>query len=284
MRHPVGDRPVKPKFLGGAAPEIEPGQDYRAALADWLASPDNAAFARNVGNIVWAHFFGKGIVDPVDDVRVSNPASNPELLDALGKKAAEYKFDVKKLARDICLSRTYQLSTKRNPTNEWDERNFARQAVRRMRAEVLLDCITQVTETTNRFPGLPLGGAGGADPRRPHAELLPDHVRPLDPRHGLHLRGEDLADAVAGAAPAQRRDDDRQDRRGRGGREAARRREAIRLAVAEELYLRCLGRKPTAAEAERIAVEARPAGPDKKQALEDLFWALLNTNEFIFNH
>src|SRR5262249_45756245 len=146
MRHPVGNRTAQPKYLGDAAPTITPGQDYRAALADWLASPDNPAFARNLGNIVWAHFFGKGIVEPVDDVRVSNPPSNRDLLGALGRKAAEYQFDLKRLARDICLSRTYQLSTQRNPSNEWDERNFARQGVRRLRAEVLLDCITQVTE------------------------------------------------------------------------------------------------------------------------------------------
>src|SRR5262249_17887510 len=119
---------------------------------------DNSAFARNVGNITWAHFFGKGIVEPVDDVRVSNPPSNRELLEALGTKITDYQFDVKRLARDICLSRTYQLSTKQNPTNELDGRNFSRQAVPRLRAEVLLDCITQVTETTNEFPGLRLGG------------------------------------------------------------------------------------------------------------------------------
>ena len=138
MRHPVGNRKVLPKYLGASGPELHSGQDYRATLADWLTGSDNAPFARNVGNIAWAHFFGKGIVDPVDDVRVSNPPSNRELLEVLGKKVVEDQFDVKKLVRDICLSRTYQLSTKQNPTNELDTRNFSRQTVRRLRAEVLL--------------------------------------------------------------------------------------------------------------------------------------------------
>src|SRR5262249_37430527 len=97
MRHPVGNRVVLPKYLGVTGPDLKPGQDYRAALTDWLASPDNPAFARNIGNITWAHFFGKGIVEPVDDVRVSNPPSNRELLEALGKKITEYHFDVKQL-------------------------------------------------------------------------------------------------------------------------------------------------------------------------------------------
>jgi hypothetical protein len=114
MRHPLGNRLVFPKY--------------------------NVLFSRNFGNLVWAHFFGKGIIDPVDDARVSNPPNNMELLKVLAQKTVEYKFDTKKLVRDICLSRTYQLSTQAKPTNEWDSRNFARQSVRRMRAEILFDC------------------------------------------------------------------------------------------------------------------------------------------------
>ncbi len=281
MRHPVGDRIVRPKFLGATAPEIKPGEDYRAVLADWLASPDNAAFGRNVANIVWAHFFGKGIVDPVDDVRVSNPASNPQLLDALGKKASEYKFDVKKLARDICLSRTYQLSTKRNPTNELDDRNFSHQRVRRMRAEILLDCITQVTETTNTFPGLPLGGRAVQipDARTPNyflttfgrafrntactceVKTTPTLSQALHLLNGETTTGKIVDGKVVEKLLAAKKEP---------------------IAVAEELYLRCLGRKPTQTEADKIAARLAKA-PNKKKALEDLFWALLNTNEFLFN-
>ena len=110
VNHPVGGRAMKPKFLGGDEPDVA-GKDRREVLAEWLASPENPYFATNFANRVWAHFFGTGIVEPVDDVRVSNPASNPELLDELGKQFTEYKYDFKKLVRDICNSRTYQRST-----------------------------------------------------------------------------------------------------------------------------------------------------------------------------
>ena len=126
-------------------------------MAEWLASPDNPYFARNLANMVWAHFYGRGIIEPVDDVRVSNPATNPELLDALAAKFTEYNYDFKRLVRDICNSRTYQLSTRVNETNETDLTNFSRSYVRRMRAEVFLDAISQVTETKNKFRGLPEG-------------------------------------------------------------------------------------------------------------------------------
>ena len=101
--------------------------------------------------------FGQGIIEPVDDVRVSNPPSNPELLDQLSAKFTEYNYDFKKLVRDVCNSRTYQLSTKVNPSNESDTRNFARSKLRRLRAEIMLDVISQTTETKNKFQGLPLG-------------------------------------------------------------------------------------------------------------------------------
>ncbi|HVV01745.1 MAG TPA: DUF1549 domain-containing protein, partial [Verrucomicrobiae bacterium] len=110
MKNPVSGGIVKPKFLGGAIAEIK-GESRREALAKWLTSPDNPFFARNLANIIWDQFFGRGIIDPVDDARLSNPATNPELLAALAAKLVEYKYDFKKLARDICASRTYQLST-----------------------------------------------------------------------------------------------------------------------------------------------------------------------------
>ena len=115
--HPVGGRAMPPKFLGGAAPDVA-GKDRRAVLAKWLTSPENPYFATSVANRVWAHFFGNGIVEPVDDVRVSNPASNPELFTTLGDKLVEYKYDFKQLVRDICNSQTYQRSTERNESND----------------------------------------------------------------------------------------------------------------------------------------------------------------------
>jgi len=156
VAHPVDGRRMKPKFLGGAIPEVD-GQDPRKALATWLTSPENAAFSQTMANIIWSHFFGRGIVEPVDDVRISNPPSNKELLEELGKKLAGYGFDKKKLVRDICNSRTYQLSATPNATNELDEAYFSHSYVRRLRAEVLLDTITRVTGTEDRFNLSPAG-------------------------------------------------------------------------------------------------------------------------------
>src|SRR5215471_17851382 len=143
--HPVRAVPMKPKFLGGDTPDVA-GKDRREVLAKWLASPDNPYFATNLANIVWGHFFGVGIINEVDDVRVSNPPSNPELLQELGKRFTEYHYDFKRLVRDICTSRTYQLATQPTGSNGGDTRNFSHAGIRRIRAETLLDCISQVTE------------------------------------------------------------------------------------------------------------------------------------------
>ena len=156
VTHPVGGRVMPPKFLGGEAPDVH-GKDRRVVLAKWLASSRNPWFATSFANRVWAHFMGVGIVEPVDDFRVSNPASNPELLEALGKHFTETKYNLKALVRDICNSRTYQRSTQRNESNAGDERNFAHALVRRIKAENLLDTISAVTNTKDKFDGLPVG-------------------------------------------------------------------------------------------------------------------------------
>ena len=156
VTHPVGGRVMPPKFLGGEVPDVA-GKDRRVVLAKWLASPQNPWFATSFANRVWAHFMGVGIVEPVDDFRVSNPASNPELLEALGKHFTDTKYNFKALVRDICNSRTYQRTTQRNESNDGDERNFAHALVRRIKAENLLDTISAVTDTKDKFDGLPLG-------------------------------------------------------------------------------------------------------------------------------
>jgi hypothetical protein len=152
----VGGRVVPPKFLGGAVPDTQ-GRDRREVLADWLASPANEYFGRNLVNIVWAHFFGSGIVDEVDDVRVSNPPVNKALLDVLATRFVESKYDFKQLVREICTSNAYQRSTQANETNADDDRNFSKARLRRIRSEVLLDVVTAATATQNKFQGLPLG-------------------------------------------------------------------------------------------------------------------------------
>jgi hypothetical protein len=281
VKHPVGGRTMEPKFLGGEVADVK-GKDRREVLADWLVSPQNPYFARNLANMVWAHFFGRGIIDPVDDVRVSNPASNPELLDALARKFVEYKYDFKKFVRDILTSRVYQLSTQANATNESDTRNFSKGPIRRIRAEVLLDIISQVTETPNKFRGLPVGSravqiADGNTTNyflrtfgRATRETVCSCEVKMDPNlsQALHLLNGDTVNArilqgnlVQKLQAAGRTPDE----------------------IVDDLYIRCLGRKPTPGEIEKV----RPLSKDKaaqKQDLEDLFWALLNANEFIFNH
>ena len=114
--NPITNKIVPPKFLGGALADAT-NEDRRRLLADWMADPGNPWFPKHFANIVWAQFFGRGIIEPVDDVRVSNPPANPQLLDALAQHLVDYKYDFRALIRDICLSRTYQTSSQPNDTN-----------------------------------------------------------------------------------------------------------------------------------------------------------------------
>lgn len=281
VNHPVKGRPMKPKFLGGAEPDTS-GKDRREVLANWLASPDNPYFAKNLANIVWAHFMGQGIIHDVDDVRISNPASNQELLDELGKRFTAYQYDFKKLVKDICTSRAYQRDTVANKSNEGDMRNFAKGPIRRIRPETMLDIITQVTDTKNKFPGLPLGARAVqiADGQvstyflttfgRPQRETVCSCEVRLEPTlsQSLHLlNGDTVAPKIQQGnlvskmilekkTPAQ---------------------------IIEAIYIRCLSRSPKPDEMKTL-VALVAAEKDKKQALEDVFWSVLNSREFLFNH
>ena len=282
INHPVHKKPMPPKFLGGETPEIKKGTDRREVLADWLASPENPFFARNLANIVWSHFFGQGIIEPVDDVRISNPPSNPELLDQLASRFTEYQYDFRKLVRDVCTSRIYQLSTRTNPSNEDDLRNFARAQLRRMRAEVLLDVISQVTKTKNKFQGLPLGARALqiADGRfsnyflttfgRATRETVCSCEVVMEPNlsQALHLLNGD----VTNKRITQGRIVQTMLKEGKDPEK-----------VIDNLYLRCYSRKPRADEKANLL--ASLDGEDSvESALNDVFWALLNSKEFIFNH
>ncbi|MGV2334211.1 MAG UNVERIFIED_CONTAM: DUF1549 domain-containing protein [Planctomycetaceae bacterium] len=203
VTHLVGGRVMKPKFLGGVEPDLA-GRDRRQVMAEWLASPENPYFAKNLANIVWSHFFGRGIIQEVDDVRVSNPPVNAELLDELGRKFTEYNYDFRKLVRDICTSRTYQLSTTTNDSNASDHKNFAHAELRRIRAEVLLDCISSVTSTQDKFPGLPVGARAVqiADGNTATYFLTTFGLRQTGIR--MLLRSQNGTQPVSGPPPAQR--------------------------------------------------------------------------------
>ncbi len=281
VQHLVTKQSVAPKFLGGIQPDLA-GRDRREVAAEWLVGPENPYFSKNLVNIVWAHFMGRGIVEPVDDVRVSNPPANQELLDQLSKNFVEYGYDFKRLVVDICNSRTYQLSTQTNPSNADDVRNFSHASIRRLRAEVLLDVISQITETKNKFRGLPVGAravqiADGNTSNyflstfgRARRETVCSCEVKTEPNLGqaLHLiNGDTLQSKIA-----------------QGGVVARLIQEGKTPdLVVDELYLRCLSRPPNETEKQKV-IELVNTDEDKTRALNDVFWALLNSREFVFCH
>ncbi len=281
VKHLVDGRNMSPKFLGGDLAETK-GKDRRVVMADWLTAPENPYFSKNVANRIWAHFFGTGIVEPVDDVRVSNPPSNPELLDELGRRLVEYKYDFKQLVRDICNSQAYQRSTVRNDSNRTDNRNFASAKVRRIPAEFLLDSLSQVTNTEDKFRGLPKGARavqiadGGTSTYflttfgRAKRESVCACESTTDPSlsQALHLlNGQTTTSKITSGGLVKSWLQDKKSP----------------AEIIDLIYIRALTRKPTEAEQQKLqAVVAEAENP--QAGLEDIFWAVLNSREFLFNH
>jgi hypothetical protein len=281
VNHPVGGRVMAPVFLGGGPADVA-GKDRREVLADWLASPKNPFFAENFVNRIWHHFFGIGIVEPVDDVRVSNPPSNDPLLKELAKRFTESNYDFKGLVRDICRSEAYQRSTEKNASNETDERNFASQTLRRIKAESMLDIISQVTQTKDKFPRLPIGAravqiADGATSTyflttfgRATRETACSCEVKMEPTlsQALHLLNGDTSNQKIQ----------------QGGVIAALQKENLPPEqIIEKLYVRTVSRKPLPEELAALK-PLFAEGNDAKRSLDDIFWALLNSREFLFNH
>lgn len=281
-KHPMTGENMKPKFLGGEEPDVA-GKDRRAVLAEWLTAGDNPYFAPSIANRVWKHFTGVGLVDEVDDVRASNPPSNPELYQRLGEKLVEYDFDFRQLVRDICASQAYQRSSQALPENESDSRNYSHAVVRRLPAESLLDCISQVTGSPDKFRGLPLGAravqiADGATSnyfltsfgRSPRVTVA-DCEATTDPSlsQALHLlNGNSVHNKIVqGKLIAQWLNED----------------ELTVDDVLQKIYIRCLTRTPSDQEKEQLRQTVAAAENDQ-QGLEDVFWAVLNSREFVFNH
>jgi hypothetical protein len=282
--NPKTNQAVPPAGLGAAPAPISTEEDPRHALVDWMTAKDNPFFARALVNRYWKHFFSRGLVDPEDDMRVTNPATNQELLDALSKHFVESGFDMKNLIRTICTSQTYQLASLPNEYNASDKQNYSRYYPKRLPAEVLLDAIDAVTGSKTSFGGLP---------QRVRAVQLPDNGfasyfltvfgRPesssacecersseANLAQSLHLlnssevqgklsAGDGLAAKLAGVKERAREDKIR------------------------EIYLRVYSREPLPDEA-AVALAHLNKAKDEKLAFEDILWALVNTKEFLFNH
>ena len=282
--NPKTNQGVKPTGLGAAPLEIAPDTDPRIALADWMSDPNNAFFSRALVNRYWKHFFSRGLVDPEDDMRVTNPASNPELLEALAKNFVEKKYDLKELVRTICTSTTYQLSAEPNQYNKDDKNNFSRYYPKRLAAESLLDAIDQLTGTTTQFSGVPTGTRAVELPDngfnsyfltvfgKPESSSACECERSGEANlaQSLHLlnSGEIQNKLTAGEGRAQKLSGD------------ANRAHEQKI---RELYLLAFSRDPLPEEM-AIATAYIAKQKEPKRAYEDLVWALMNTKEFLFNH
>jgi hypothetical protein len=290
IKHPRSGEMLRPLFLGADTPAFAPDTDRLLALADWIADPKNPFFARAQVNRVWYHLLGRGIVEPNDDFRASNPPVNSPLLDALAKDFAAHHFDLRHLVRMIANSRTYQLSAAPNETNRNDEANFARAVVRPLQAEQLLDALGQVTGVTPDFPGYPAGiragqlpGVGGNRGRRQSAtdgeKFLTSFGKPIRLLSCECERSEDTtlnqAFQLITGPLVNKMLSDAENRIGRllaAGKTDAE--------IVEEFYLAALCRVPSATERQR-ALEMIGRTKDRRVALEDLLWGLVNAKEFL---
>jgi hypothetical protein len=283
VKHPLTGKEMTPTPLLGKPLDLDPDKDPREVLADWVTAPDNPHFARVIVNRVWADLMGRGIVDPVDDMRATNPPSNPELLDALAADFRKNGHDLKKLVRTIATSYAYGLSTTPTDRNLGDTRNYSRHYRQRLRAEVLLDMVTDVIGVAEKFEAMPPGARamevwtarsqsvfldsfGRPDPNQdPPCERTTDTtvVQALHLMNSPALHKKVTDDAGRAAALAK------------GKKSPAE--------VADDLYLLAYGRFPTDTERQKAAARFDKPGVTRRQAAEDLMWALINTPEFVFN-
>lgn len=289
--------PVKPAALGAPTLEIPADEDPRLQLADWMGEKTNPFFARALVNRYWKHFFRRGIIEPEDDIRDTNPPTNPELLDALAKHFVDSKFDLKAVVRVITQSSTYQLSAMPNGHNAVDRQNFSHYYPRRLQAEVLLDAVDQLTGARTDFADLPAGTRAVALPDnsytrssaflkvfgRPESASVCEceRVQSSSLAQSLHLMN--AADVKAKLVTSNGRAD------------KLSKAETPDAEKIEELYLAAYGRLPSAEEIKiadahlarpRVDAQNKPLEPSKakRQGYEDLLWALINTKEFLFNH
>ena len=283
VSQPRTSKEMKPRFPLAGDQDVPAGTDRRAAFADWLTKPGNEFFAKSVANRVWFHLMGRGIVDPVDDFRESNPAANDELLAALATEFTKAGFKLRPLVRTIMASRTYQLAAEPNETNADDAKYFSHATTKLLTAEQLLDALGDVTGVPEKFPGLPAGTRAVQLPDtdvahpflktfgQPARELACECERESDGNLAQALQlinGPTINDKVKN--PANRL---AKLMTGPGS-------DRSRL---DELYLTALSRTANDDEA-KVALTHIEKRTDKRKAWEDVLWAVLNTREFLFRH
>ena len=293
---PRTGKPQPPAPLDGQAIASDSTEDRREALADWLTSPENPYFTRSIANRVWANFFGRGIVEPVDDLRISNPASNEPLLQAISEYLAKNDYDLKSLMRLILRSETYRRSSTPLPENEGDQKYYSRYYPRRLMAEVLQDAITSVTRVSPKYNQITLsdGSTEGTSLYREgtralqlsdsavtshflktfgrnEREIICECERSNKPSmvQVLHLSNGDTLNnnlrskqSCVNTMITQGNDD-----------------------IIDEAYLLCLSRSPSDSERKRLQniFEVAPE-TERRGVVEDLFWALMTSREFLFQH
>jgi hypothetical protein len=283
VTHPRTQQVASPRFLDGQTPALTDADDRRAALAAWMTRPDNPFFAKAIVNRVWFHLFGKGIVDPVDDFRDSNPPSNGPLLDALAADFVGHGFDLKHLIRTIAESRVYQLSARANDSNQADTKYFSRCYPKLLAAEPLLDAVCQATECMEKYPGLPAGTRATQLPDNEFNHLFLKTFG--QPAREIACECERESDSSLGQAlqliNGPTIHGKLRDANNRIGRLLAAK--ASPEAMLEELYLATLSRPPSPDEAKLMLAHVRQAS-DARRAWEDVHWTLINAKEFLFRH
>jgi hypothetical protein len=283
VTQPRTGRTMKPRYIGVGDAEVKPGEDRRVALAAWLTSPENPFFAKSVANRVWFHLMGKGIVDPVDDFRDSNPACNDELLDALAKDFAAHKYDLKYLVKTVMRSRTYQASAQPTETNRDDAKYFSHAVTKLLTAEQLLDALCDFTGVPEKFAGLP---AGTRAVQLPDGEVNHPFLKTFgQPARELACECEresdgNLAQALQLINGPTVNEKVRNPNNRLGKLLAAK---AADDDILTDLYYAALARPPFDDE-KKVALGHVAKAADKRKAWEDVLWALINTREFLFRH
>ena len=283
VRNPATNKIALPRGLDGPELKITEDEDPRQKLVDWMVDPENPMFARAICNRLWAHFLGRGLVEPVDDMRVTNPPSNPELMDELAQELVAHHYDLKHIIRTIMNSTAYQLSSDPTESNIQDQQNYARAYPRRIIAEVILDGVAQVTGVREKFDNLPEGTRAIQLPDeavnsyfldvfgRPMRESPCECERPKEANlaQTLHLLNSNEIQSKIGG--------------GQGRIAALLKEKKPNDQILEEIYLAAFGRMPHTDENKNV-LEYVQGQKEAKAAWEDVVWAVLNSKEFLFNH